>query len=190
VVKITLDDILPWQTYEKVRMDRIRRIIEIKNRRRVELGNRLSLLFENRDTVLHQIQEMVYLDKLEKKEDILREIRIYSTLLPCNGKIKASLYIYAHDFKDLDWVYDNLKGIYNSIFLKVGNKLIQGVPEAGREQGREFATVQYLTFDLEGEKSTDMEVHVLHEKYRYSAKIDKGLAEELMKEAYDICESI
>ncbi|MEM1600015.1 MAG: DUF3501 domain-containing protein, partial [Sulfolobaceae archaeon] len=43
-------------------------------------------------------------------------------------------------------------------------------------------------FDLEGEKSTDIEVHVLHEKYRYSTKIDKQLAEELIKEAYDICE--
>ncbi|MEM0091494.1 MAG: DUF3501 family protein [Saccharolobus sp.] len=188
MVKISLDDILPWQTYEKIRMDRIRRSIEIKNKRRVELGDRLSLLFENRDTVLQQIQEMVYLDKKDKKEDILEEIRIYSTLLPCNGKIKASLYIYSHDFNDLEWVYDNLKGIYNSVFLKVGNKLIQGIPEAGREQGREFSTVQYLHFDLEGEKSTDIEVHVLHEKYRYSTKIDKQLAEELIKEAYDICE--
>ncbi|MEM3330049.1 MAG: DUF3501 family protein, partial [Saccharolobus sp.] len=71
---------------------------------------------------------------------------------------------------------------------KVGNKLIQGIPEAGREQGREFSTVQYLYFNLEGEKSTDIEVHVLHEKYRYSTKIDKQLAEELIKEAYDICE--
>ena len=56
MVKISLDDILPWQTYEKIRMDRIRRSIEINNRRRVELGDRLSLLFENRDTVLKQIQ--------------------------------------------------------------------------------------------------------------------------------------
>ncbi len=188
MVKITLDEILPWQTYEKVRLDRIRRIVEVKNKRRIELGDRLSLLFENKDTVLHQIQEMVYLDKKDRKEDILDEIKIYSTLLPCDGKIKASLYIYAHDFKDLDWVYDNLKGIYNSIFLKVGTKLIQGDPEGGREQGREFSTVQYLTFDLQGEKSTDMEVHVIHEKYRYSAKVDKSLAEQLIKEAYDVCE--
>ncbi|ACP56559.1 DUF3501 family protein [Saccharolobus islandicus] len=190
MVKITLQDILPWETYEKVRMDRIRRIIEIKSKRRIELGDRLTLLFENRDTVLQQIQEMVYLDKKGKKEDILEEIRIYSTLLPCDGKIKASLYIHSYDFKDLDWVYDNLRGIYNSIFLKVGNKLIQGIPEGGREQGREFSTVQYLTFDLEGEKSTDMEVHVIHENYRYSTKIDKSLAEDLIREAYDVCEKI
>ncbi|MDT7876796.1 MAG: DUF3501 family protein [Sulfolobaceae archaeon] len=188
MVKISLDEIIPWREYEKVRMERIKYIIGVKNRRRVELGDRLSLLFENKDTVLHQIQEMVYLDRIEKKEDIEREIKIYSTLLPCNGKIKASLYIYSYDFKDLEWVYDNLKGIYNSIFLKVGSKLIQGVPEAGREQGRAFATVQYLTFDLEGEKSDDIEVHVLHENYRYSTKLNKDLANQLIKEAYDICE--
>ncbi|MGC9105568.1 MAG: DUF3501 family protein [Thermoprotei archaeon] len=188
MVKVTLNDVLSWRTYEKVRQDRIRRIVEVKNRRRIELGDRLSLLFENRDTVLQQVQEMVYLDRLEKEEDILREIMIYSTLLPCGGKVKASLYVRAHDFRDLDWVYDNLKGIYNSIYLKVGDKLIQGVSEAGREQGRAFATVQYLTFDLEGARSEDVEVHVIHENYRFSTRLDKGLAKTIIEEAYQDCE--
>ncbi|MCQ4343434.1 MAG: DUF3501 family protein, partial [Sulfolobales archaeon] len=66
-------------------------------------------------------------------------------------------------------------------------KLIQGVPEAGREQGEAFSTVQYLTFDLEGERSTDMEVHVIHENYRYSVKVPEELARELIREAYEEC---
>ena len=185
--KITLSDILPWREYEKVRMDRIKYIVEVKKRRRIELGDRLTLLFENRDTVLQQIQEMVYLDRLEKKEDIEREIRIYSDLLPCGGKIKATLYINAFDQADLLRVFKELKGIYNSVFLRVGNKIIQGVPEAGREQGDSFSTVQYLTFDLEGVKSDDMEIHVIHENYRISKKIDKELAQELIRDAYEEC---
>ncbi|AAY81560.1 fructose-bisphosphate aldolase [Sulfolobus acidocaldarius] len=156
----------------------------------MSLGDRLSLLFENRDTVAHQIQEMIYLDKLYKKEDILREIQVYSTLLPCNGKLKATLYIHAYDFKDLDWVFDNLGGIYNEVYLKVGSKLIQGEPEGGREQGREFSTVQYLIFDLQGEKSTDMELQVLHKNYKYTVKLDKKLAEDLIKDAYEVCEQV
>ena len=47
--------------------------------------------------------------------------------------------------------------------------------------------MQYLTFDLEGERSTDMEVHVMHENYRYSVKIPEELARELIREAYEEC---
>jgi len=179
--------VLPWREYERVRKERIRKIVEVKKRRRLELGERLTLLFENRDTVLHQVQEMVYLDRLEKPEQIQREIEVYSTLLPCNGKVKATLYINAKDFDDLSWVFKNLAKIYNSVYLKVGDKLIQGVPEAGREQGEAFSTVQYLTFDLEGERSTDMEVHVIHENYRYSVKVPEELVRELIREAYEEC---
>ncbi len=178
---------LPWREYERVRKERIRKIVEVKKRRRLELGERLTLLFENRDTVLHQVQEMAYLDRLEKPEQIQREIEVYSTLLPCNGKVKATLYINAKDFDDLSWVFKNLAKIYNSVYLKVGDKLIQGVPEAGREQGEAFSTVQYLTFDLEGERSTDMEVHVIHENYRYLVKVPEELARELIREAYEEC---
>jgi hypothetical protein len=62
--------VLPWREYERARKERKRKIVEVKKRRRLELGERLTLLFENRDTVLHQVQEMVYLDRLEKPEQI------------------------------------------------------------------------------------------------------------------------
>lgn len=52
---------------------------------------------------------------------------------------------------DLVNIYKTLNKVYNSVFLKVGSKFIQGEPEAGREQGESFSTVQYLTFDLQGE---------------------------------------
>lgn len=185
--KIKTTDILPWKEYERARLNQIKKIAEIKSKRRFELGDRLTLLFENRDTVLHQVQEMVYLDRLENETDIQHEIDVYSSLLPCGGKIKVTLYINAYDVNDLKKVFKELKGIYNSVFLKIGGKLIQGIPEAGREQGDEFSTVQYLTFDLEGEKSTDIEIIVLHENYKVNMKVPKELAEELIKEAYDEC---
>jgi Protein of unknown function (DUF3501). len=184
---IRVDDVLPWQEYEKVRQDRIRRSAQLKKTRRIELGDRMSILFENRETVLQQIQEMVYLDKLSKPEEIRREIQIYSSLLPCGGKVKASLYIYAENEEDLKNVFKTLPKIYDSIYLKVGNKLVHGEPEAGREQGEAFSTVQYLTFDLEGNRDTNMEVIVLHENYRFTAKIPSELAQKLIQEAYQEC---
>lgn len=183
---ITVKDILPWREYDKIRMERYRELARLKSQRRIDLGKRLTLLFENRITVIHQIQEMVYLDKLESKEDIEREIRIYSTMLPCGGKVKATLFINVWNDQDLREVFKSLKGIYASVFLKVGNRLIQGVPEAGRDQGDEFATVQYLTFDV-GEISGDMRVMVLHENYRFEAEVPRALAEDIAKEASQQC---
>ncbi len=186
-MRIKVEEVLPWKEYEKVRKERIKKIVEVKRERRIELGERLGLLFESKDTVLHQVQEMVYLDRLYSPEDIKKEIEIYSSWLPCNGKVKATLYIYAENQEELTKMFKELKGIYNSVFLKVGNKLIQGEPENGRDQGEAFSTVQPLTFDLEGERSTDVEVHVIHENYRVKAKVPEQLAKKVIEEAYEEC---
>lgn len=188
MVKISAKDFLPWREYEKIRSQRISYIAELKKKRRIELGDRLTLLFENKEIVMHQIQEMIYLDRLERDSDIEREIRVYSPLLPCGGKIKATLYIHAYDQKDLDWVYKNLRGVYNNVILKVGNIMVLGEPEPGRETEDAFSTVQYLTFNLNGLKDTNLEIIVKHPNYNYSKKIDKELAETLIKEAYEDCE--
>nr|WP_216604268.1 DUF3501 family protein [Acidianus sp. RZ1] len=170
-----------------MRFEMIKRSAEIKKERRIELGNKMSLLFENKDTVKQQVQEMVYLDKLSTREEIEREINIYSSWIPCGGKAKATLYIYAENYEELSEIFKTLKGIYNSIFLKVGDKLIQGDPEAGRDQGDQFVTIQMLTFDLQGEKSNNLEVHVIHENYRFKTALPETLAKKVIEEAYELC---
>ncbi|BCU66773.1 fructose-bisphosphate aldolase [Sulfolobales archaeon HS-7] len=179
-----------WKDYEKVRMERYKQIAEIKRDRRFELGKRLTLLFENKETVIHQIQEMIYLDKLEKEDDIKREIELYSTMIPCNNLIKATLFINAWNEADLKEVFRTLRGIYNSIFLKIGDKLIQGVPEKGREQGEEFSTVQYLFFDISSASPSTAKILVLHENYREEANIPDPLLKLLFKEASIDCKKI
>jgi len=183
-----LDKIIPWKEYERIRNERIKRIIEIKNDRRIELGERLTLLFENAETVLHQVQEMVYLDKIEDRNELLRTYNIYSTLIPCDGKIKATLYINTENEEDLRKVFRTLKGIYNSVYLRINDKLIHGEPEGGREQGDEFSTVQYLTFDPQGEKGR-VEVLVDHPNYKASVTLPDKLVEKLFQESSETCSS-
>ncbi|BBG22930.1 DUF3501 family protein [Sulfuracidifex tepidarius] len=184
---IRVEEVLPWKEYEPKRSERISKAVEIKKERRIELGDRMSILFENKDTVLHQIQEMVYLDRLSSKEDIEKEIEVYKSWLPCGGKVKATLYIYAKDNADLLNVFKTLPKIYDSIFLKVGDKVIQGDPENGIDQGEAFSTLQPLTFDLQGERSSDIEIHVIHENYKFKTKIPETLAKKLIDEAYEKC---
>ncbi|MEM3857619.1 MAG: DUF3501 family protein, partial [Thermoprotei archaeon] len=80
---ITEDQIMDWRTYEKIRSQKYQEISSYNLKRRVQLGDRLSLLFESSASVLHQIQEMVYLDKLDDRDKIRHEIGLYSTLIPC-----------------------------------------------------------------------------------------------------------
>ncbi|MCS7284710.1 MAG: DUF3501 family protein, partial [Hydrogenobacter thermophilus] len=68
--KISFDEILNIYEYEKVREERKREIIELKKNRRVFLGDLVHLVFENRQTVWFQIQEMIRAERMVKDEEI------------------------------------------------------------------------------------------------------------------------
>ena len=85
--KIELGDVLNVFEYEKVRDERRRRVMELKRARRVSVGGYLSFLFENRDTVLFQIQEMCRAERITDDARIQDEIDVYGALLPGPGEL-------------------------------------------------------------------------------------------------------
>src|SRR5262245_46695482 len=87
VKKIRFDEVKNLYEYEKVR-DAIRReVIALKARRRVAVGDRLSLLFENRKTVLFQIQEMIRAERIVADDRVQDEIDVYNELIPGPGEL-------------------------------------------------------------------------------------------------------
>jgi hypothetical protein len=76
-----------------LREDRRRRVIALKERRRVEVGPYLSFVFENRETLLFQIQEMCRAERIIDDARIQEEIDVYSALLPGPGELSATLFI-------------------------------------------------------------------------------------------------
>src|SRR5438132_12376841 len=91
--KIVLSDIKNLHEYELIRDDYRREVIAAKARRRVSLGPELSLVFENRLTVLGQIQEMCRAERLARPEAIQQEIDVYNELLPDGGELAATLFV-------------------------------------------------------------------------------------------------
>ena len=89
--KVVLDDILGLAAYEKGRQDFRRRIIELKQKRRVSLGDRVSLVFENRDTVIFQIQEMLRVERITDLDKIREEIATYNQLIPDSGRTQRDI---------------------------------------------------------------------------------------------------
>lgn len=145
---ITRKDLIPLTTYQKGRMEYLHQMIEYKNHRRVRLEPRLSLLFENRNTVLFQIQELIYSEALTDIREIDEYIEIYSAMLPQGNELSATLFIELDNQPLLEELLVQLKGIEHALGLEVGEETIVAVFEEEHED-RDFTTsVHYVKFPL------------------------------------------
>src|SRR4029450_1370249 len=91
--KIARSEVLNFFEYEKVRAAMRERVIELKRRRRVTVGEHLSFVFENRDTVVFQIQEMCRVERITDDAKIQDELDVYNALLPGPRELSATLFI-------------------------------------------------------------------------------------------------
>ena len=141
-------DLIPFATYKKGRDEYVRKMIAYKNDRRVRLDPNVSLLFENRQTILYQIQELIYSEDLTDEAEIDEYIAIYSAMLPGPGELSATLFIELDNQPLLEEFLVKLKGIEHTLFMKIGDESIQAVFEEEHDE-REFTTsVHYLKFPL------------------------------------------
>src|SRR5215813_8065217 len=91
--KVTLSEVLDIAQYEKARDDFRRRIIGLKKNRRVPVGPGVTFVFENHDTILFQIQEMMRSERLAQATAIQHEIDTYNQLLPDESELAATMLI-------------------------------------------------------------------------------------------------
>src|SRR5688500_12513547 len=91
--KLTLDDIIDLRAYERERDAFRARIIDLRRRRRVPVGPIGTLLFENRDTIRFQVQEMARAERILSDEAIQHELDTYNALIPEPGQLSATLFI-------------------------------------------------------------------------------------------------
>jgi hypothetical protein len=149
--KIELKDVLNFFDYEKVRDDRRRRVIALKRARRVSVGRYLSFVFENRETLLFQIQEMCRVERIAADARIQDEIDVYGALLPQPGELSATLMIEIADKGEIKPVLDRFLGIDTGprVWIQVGKEFaVPGEFEAGHsdaEKGK-LAAVHFVRF--------------------------------------------
>ena len=145
-------EILNLVEYEKVRDARRRRIVELKKARRIAVGRYLTFVFENRDTVWFQIQEMVRAERIVDDAKIAEEVEVYNALLPPPGELSATLMIEIEDAAQIKPVLDKLLGIDTRGYVKltVGSRVIPGDFEAGHsdEERGKLSAVHFVRFAL------------------------------------------
>src|ERR1035437_5885215 len=135
---ITLSDISNIAEYEKQRPAYRQRVIDAKKNRRIHVGPVMTFVFENRDTVLFQIQEMVRTERLVHDEHIQHEIDTYSLLLPSHDELSATLLLEITEKEKIRPTLDSLVGLTrNSVFLQIGEHQIETIFDAEQsEAGR------------------------------------------------------
>lgn len=146
--KLEPNDLWSLADYEKARDDFRRRIIELKKPRRIQVGPLLSFIFENRDTVVFQVQEMLRAENVTAPERVQEELDIYNTMLPEDGQLSATLFIEVTDAGRLPQEMGRLQGLDEAVFLEVAGERIQAVFERGRAKEEALSTVQYVRFTL------------------------------------------
>jgi uncharacterized protein DUF3501 len=149
---ITPREILNLHEYEKVREARRRAVIALKAHRRVTVGRYLSFVFENRETVWFQIQEMVRAERIVDEQKIADEVAVYNGLLPHDGELAATMFIEIGDAAAIKPVLDALLGIdtRDYVRLEVGPHVIAGRFEAGHsdEELGKLSAVHFVRFAL------------------------------------------
>jgi hypothetical protein len=188
--KIVLDDILGFAAYEQVREKFRNDIIDKKKKRRIALGDRVSVVFENRDTVTFQIQEMLRAEKITDLDKIREEIAVYNELVPDTDELNATLFLEIEDQSHLREDLLKFLGIDQAVFLKVGERSIQGRFEEGHSKEDKISAVQYVRFPFDpqsrqafraGERA---ELIIDHPNYKARAVLasdaQQSLAEDLV----------
>lgn len=155
--KLTIDDIKDQRAYERERPEFRSRIIAMKKRRRIGLGDLLTITFENTDTMRFQVQEMARVERMISDEQIQHEVSTYNELVPDDGELAATLFIEITDKERLyEWL-PKLVGIQRavSIWLPDGSAVpADPLDEERLTREETTTTVHYLKFRFTPEQVT------------------------------------
>jgi hypothetical protein len=184
--KLTLTDVRGPRLYEGFRDDLRKRVIELKKRRRFSVGPLVTLVFENRTTVLFQIEEMCRAESLSEADKIAHEIDTYNKLLPDDGELAATLFIELTDPATLEHSLDSLVGLQDHVWLDVGDARVRATFDAEQFAVDKLAAVQYLRFPLPAAAAaalrapgTPLRLRIDHPRYRHDVELGEVARGEL-----------
>lgn len=146
--QLTRDDILPLANYAAIRGEQRRRITELKRQRRVEVGPFATFYFENYETMWHQVQEMLHIEKGGDAQ-LEDELAAYNPLIPQGSELVATVMFEIDDPVRRAATLARLGGIEHHIFLDIAGERIRGAPDPTRENTSpdgKASSVQFMRF--------------------------------------------
>jgi hypothetical protein len=186
-----IDEIVDLDAYEALREDYRARVRDAKQARRLAVGDRVTLLFENRETVRFQVQEMLRVERIRGAARVQHELDVYNELVPGAGELSATLLIEITDTRQIRSELDRLLGIDACVFLVLGAgagalRIRARFDERQLEEDR-ISAVHYLRFDVGAEAAArvrdarvPVRVAIEHAAYAASAELTPALRASLV----------
>lgn len=141
-------EILGLAEYERIRDPFRSRVLAEKKKRYVALGPNMTVLFENRDTVLLQIQEMLRTERITQEKGILHEIQTYNELVPGERELSATIFIEYTDALERERMLERMAGIAIAFGFRVAGEAAKLFPDARDTDPRRTMAVHYVKFQL------------------------------------------
>jgi hypothetical protein len=192
--KVALSEVLDLVAYEKARDAMRARIIARKRNRRVGVGDNLTFLFENRDTVLFQVQEMIRTERIVHEDKVREELDAYNALIPSAGELSATLFIEIPELTrmsqdDVRKTVNRFQGLDREgvVWLVAGEHRVPARFEEGHSKEEKMAAVHYLRFAVPAaaqaalrDPAQPLRLVVDHPNYRAEAELAPAVRAELV----------
>jgi len=184
-------DLLSNDEYSNNRKKIRKELVEFKKKRRVQLGPYATFYFENFDTMLAQIQEMLYIEK-GGDQQLKDELAAYNPLIPKGNELVTTLMFEIDDPIIRSDFLGKVGGIEETVYIKVADEKIAATPETDVDRTSaegKASSVQFLHFNFSDEqvkkikdKNAEIIIGVSHDLYNHSTKISNDKKSALIKD--------
>ncbi len=178
--EIHKSDIMPLDIYIKQRKELRKNIVEFKKNRRISLGPYATFYFESFETMLAQVQEMLYIEK-GGDEQLKDELTAYNPLIPNGKELIATLMFEIDNPVSRSAFLNKVGGIEKNVFMKVDGEIVKAIPEEDVDRTSadgKASSVQFIHFKFNDEQikkfkrdSLNVEIGIDHREYSHSTKL-------------------
>ena len=180
--EIQKSDIMPLDIYVKQRKELRKNIVEFKKDRRISVGPYATFYFESYETMLAQVQEMLYIEK-GGDEQLNDELTAYNPLIPNGKELIATLMFEIDNPISRAAFLGKVGGIEDNVFIKIDGKVVKAIPEedidrtsaAGKASSVQFVHFKFNDLQIEKFKSgtSKIEVGIDHNEYSHSTTLNE-----------------
>jgi len=179
--EITRDDLMSLEQYAEQRDQFRQQVLAHKKYRQVALGPNATLYFEDRLTLLYQIQEMLRIEKVFEADGINEELEAYNPLIPTGRNFKATFMIEYADAVVRAAQLEKMVNIEDLVWMQVGeHDKVWSIADEDLERSNETKTsaVHFLRFEVSDAMAEDLkagagwQIGVQHVVYSYDMLVE------------------
>ncbi len=180
--EIKKEDIMPLDVYIKNRKELRKNIVSFKKDRRISLGPYATFYFESYETMLAQVQEMLYIEK-GGDEQLKDELSAYNPLIPNGQELTATLMFEIDNPISRAAFPGKVGGIEESVYMKINDEIIKAIPEEDVDRTSaegKASSVQFIHFHFNEDQiekfksnNSEIELGIDHKEYSHSTKLSE-----------------